>query len=55
MGRPLYVNEIREINIAENIYNWYQARSKAESITEWCAKYPVEAAALNEAMKYGEC
>jgi hypothetical protein len=37
-GRPLFLHEIKEINIAENVYNGYQARKASGNLAKWTAK-----------------
>jgi len=46
-GRPLFLHEIKEMNIAENVYNGYQARKASGNLAEWTTKNQDIAAILS--------
>ena len=52
-GRPLYLNEMREITIAENVEHAYRERKASGNWAEWTEKNPDMAAVLNRA-SHGE-
>lgn len=37
-GRALFLHEMKEMNIAENIYNAYQSRKASGNLAEWTTK-----------------
>ena len=34
-GRALFLHEIKEMNIAENIYNAYKSRKASDNLAKW--------------------
>ena len=52
-GRPLYLNEMREIVQAENIERAYKARESSGNWAEWTKQNPELAAILTKAQHHG--
>jgi hypothetical protein len=52
LGRVLGAGEIRRMNAAQNICNWYAEREAAENMVEWTESNPQKAETLNLAHKF---
>lgn len=54
-GRQLYLHEIKEMVIAENVFNAYMERQGSGNWAEWAEKNPTMSEVLVKAARYVEC
>ena len=49
LGRTLYLDEIKNMTIAQNTYYAYQSRAQSEDLAKWSSENPELARILSEA------